>query len=82
MPPTFRSEGEARYDLGLRYLPKCRDTQAIATFHLLSPSGERVSLAQLSKIEEGNSGSEIYREGNLRCVATEYSVRGRGLGVR
>ncbi|MGO9574210.1 MAG: efflux RND transporter permease subunit [Terriglobales bacterium] len=74
-------KGEARYDLTLRYLPNYRDTQeAIKNIRLLSPSGERVSLAQLCKIEERDGGSEIYREGNQRYVAIKYSVRGRDLG--
>jgi len=46
----------------------------------LSPSGERVSLAQLCKISTPDGGSEIYREGNRRYVAIKYSVRGRDLG--
>ena len=72
---------EARYDLVLRYLPKFRDTkEAIESVRLLSPSGERVSLAQLSNIQEKDGGSEIYREGNQRYVAIKYSVRGRDLG--
>ena len=42
--------GEQRYDLVLRYLPQYRDTkEAIEKIRLLSPSGERVSLAQLTK---------------------------------
>jgi cobalt-zinc-cadmium resistance protein CzcA len=74
-------KGEARYDLTLRYLPRYRDTrEAIENIRLLSPSGERVSLAQLCKIEEKDEGSEIYREGNRRYVAIKYSVRGRDLG--
>jgi len=73
--------GEARYDLVLRYLPEYRTTQeAIENIRLLAPSGERVSLAQLCKIEERDGGSEIYREGNQRYVAIKYSVRGRDLG--
>jgi len=74
-------KGEARYDLTLRYLPKYRDTQeAIENIRLLSPSGERVSLAQLCKISMTEGASEIYREGNRRYVAIKYSVRGRDLG--
>jgi heavy metal efflux system protein len=74
-------QGEARYDLTLRYLPSYRDTKdAIENIRLLSPSGERVSLAQLCKISESDGGSEIYREGNQRYVAIKYSVRGRDLG--
>ena len=74
-------KGEARYDLTLRYLPQYRDTkQEIENIRLLSPSGERVSLAQLCKIDEVDGASEVYREGNRRYVAIKYSVRGRDLG--
>jgi cobalt-zinc-cadmium resistance protein CzcA len=74
-------KGEARYDLVMRYLPKYRDTrEAIENIRLLSPSGERVSLAQLCNFSEADGGSEIYREGNQRYVAIKYSVRGRDLG--
>ena len=74
-------EGEQRYDLVARYLAPYRDTQeAIANIRLLAPSGERVSLAQLCKIQMRDGGSEIYREGNQRYVAVKYSVRGRDLG--
>lgn len=74
-------EGEARYDVTLRYPAKYRDTrEAIRNIRLLSPSGERVSLQQLCKIQEQDEGSEIYRENNSRYVAIKYSVRGRALG--
>ncbi len=73
--------GEARYDLVLRYLPQYRDTtEAISNIRLLSPSGERVSLAQLCDVREADEGSEIYRENNQRYVAIKYSVRDRALG--
>jgi cobalt-zinc-cadmium resistance protein CzcA len=74
-------QGEARYDLVMRYLPQYRDTkEAIESIRLLAPSGERVSLGQLCKIVERDGGSEIYREGNQRYIAIKYSVRGRDLG--
>jgi len=74
-------QGEARYDLVVRYLPQYRDTKdAIERIRLLSPSGERVSLAQLCKIRVADGGSEIYREGNRRYIAIKFSVRGRDLG--
>ncbi|MGC9994781.1 MAG: CusA/CzcA family heavy metal efflux RND transporter [Terriglobia bacterium] len=74
-------DGEAHYDLVLRYLPRYRDTrEAIENIRLLSPAGERVSLAQLCNIEERDGASEIYREGNQRYIAIKYSVRGRDLG--
>jgi cobalt-zinc-cadmium resistance protein CzcA len=73
--------GEQRYDLVLRYLPQFRDTrEAIERIRLLSPTGERVSLAQLTESSVSDGGSEIYREANSRYVAIKFSVRGRDLG--
>jgi cobalt-zinc-cadmium resistance protein CzcA len=74
-------KGEESYNLTLRYLPQYRDSrEAIDNIRLLSPSGERVSLAQLCTVKEADEGSEIYRENNERYVAIKYSVRGRALG--
>jgi cobalt-zinc-cadmium resistance protein CzcA len=73
--------GEQRYDLVLRYLPEYRDTrEAIEKIRLLAPTGERVSLAQLTKVSVLDGGSEVYREANSRYIAIKYSVRGRDLG--
>jgi cobalt-zinc-cadmium resistance protein CzcA len=73
--------GEQRYDLVLRYLPQFRDTkEAIEKIRLLAPTGERVSLAQLTIPTVIDGGSEIYREENSRYVAVKFSVRGRDLG--
>jgi cobalt-zinc-cadmium resistance protein CzcA len=74
-------EGEQRYNLVARYLPRYRDTrEGIEKIRLLSPSGERVSLAQLCTIRVADGASTLYREANRRYVAVLYSVRGRDLG--
>ncbi len=74
-------QGEARYDLVVRYQKPYRDTrEAIEDIRLLSPSGERVSLAQLTQVKTEDGAEEIYREQNQRYVAIKYSVRGRDLG--
>jgi cobalt-zinc-cadmium resistance protein CzcA len=74
-------QGEQRYDLVVRYLAPYRNTrEAIENIRLLSPSGERVALAQLCNIQVKDGASEIYREANTRYVAIKYSVRGRDLG--
>jgi cobalt-zinc-cadmium resistance protein CzcA len=74
-------KGEEVYNLTLRYLPEYRSTRdAIDNIRLVSPSGERVSLAQLCTVKEADEGSEIYRENNQRYVAIKYSVRDRALG--
>ena len=74
-------QGEARYDLVVRYQRPYRDTaEAIGNITLLSPSGERVPLSQLTKAQVEDGAEEIYRESNQRYVAIKYSVRGRDLG--
>jgi cobalt-zinc-cadmium resistance protein CzcA len=80
-PLTQVQQGEARYDVTMRYEPKYRNTRdAIENIRLLSPSGERVSLAQLTHATEDDGAEEIYREGGQRYIAIKYSVRGRDLG--
>ena len=74
-------EGDARYDVTPRYSPSFRATpEEIANIRLVSPSGERVSLAQVTKQQIEDGAEEIYREGGLRYVAIKYSVRDRDLG--
>jgi cobalt-zinc-cadmium resistance protein CzcA len=73
--------GEQRYDVVVRYLGPYRNTeQAIDNIRLLSPSGERVSLAQLTKVEVRDGAYDIFREGNTRYVAVTFNVRDRDLG--
>ena len=78
---TQVQQGEARFDVTLRYAKEYRETrEAIEDVRLLSPSGERVSLAQLTQISADDGAEEIYREGGQRYIAIKYSVRGRDLG--
>ena len=73
--------GEARYDLAVRYLPQYRNTEeAIDRIRLLTPSGERIALSQLTTVKTEDGAEEIYREEGRRYVAIKYSVRGRDLG--
>jgi cobalt-zinc-cadmium resistance protein CzcA len=74
--------GEQRYDVVVRYQEPYRNTsQAIAKVRLLSPSGERVSLAQLTNVEVKDGAYDIFREQNSRYVAVTFNVRGRDLGT-
>jgi cobalt-zinc-cadmium resistance protein CzcA len=75
-------QGEASYGVVVRYKEKYRNTQeAIQNIRLLSPTGERVSLAQLTKVEVRDGAYDIFREGNSRYVGVRYEVRGRDLGT-
>jgi cobalt-zinc-cadmium resistance protein CzcA len=78
---TQFQQGEARYDVTLRYQQQFRDTrEAIESVRLLSTSGERVALSQLTKITADDGAEQINREGGQRYIAIKYSVRGRDLG--
>ena len=80
-PVTQVLDGEARYDVMARYSPQYRTTpEEIGNILLLTPSGQRVPLSQLTNIQTVDGAEEIYREGNSRFVAIKYSVRGRDLG--
>jgi len=73
---------EQRYDVVVRYQEPYRNTQqAIAKVRLLSPSGERVSLAQLTNVAVKDGAYDIFREQNQRYVAVTFNVRGRDLGT-
>jgi cobalt-zinc-cadmium resistance protein CzcA len=69
-----------RYDVVVRYQePYRKDPQAISNIRLLSPSGERVSLGQITTMEVRDGAYDIYREGNSRYVSVTFNVRGRDL---
>ena len=78
---TQLQQGEARYDVTLRYEKDYRNTrEAISNVRLLAPTGERVSLDQLTKITSDDGAEQINREGGQRYIAIKYSVKGRDLG--
>ena len=78
---TQVQQGEARFDVALRYQQQFRNTrEAILNIRLLSPSGERVSLGQLTKVSTVDGAEQINRESGQRYIAIKYSVRGRDLG--
>ena len=74
-------QGEAVYNLTVRYQQPYRDTkEAIQDIRILSPSGERVSLAQVAKVQVKDGAYDIYRENGSRYVAIRFEVRDRDLG--
>jgi cobalt-zinc-cadmium resistance protein CzcA len=78
---TQLQQGEAHFDVTLRYQQPYRDTrEAIENIRLLAPSGERVSLAQLTTVSSDDGAEQINRESGQRYIAIKYSVKGRDLG--
>jgi cobalt-zinc-cadmium resistance protein CzcA len=59
--------------------PYRKDQKAISNIRLVAPTGERVSLAQLTKIDVRDGAYDIYREGNSRYLSVTFNVRGRDL---
>jgi len=75
-------QGEAVYNVVVRYQKQYRDTkEAIQNIRLLAPSGERVSLAQVTKVQVRDDAYDIYREDGSRYVAIRFEVRERDLGT-
>jgi Cu/Ag efflux pump CusA len=76
-------DGERRYDLVLRYPPQLRDTkEAIENIRLLSPSGERVSIAQLCKVKNETAVPKFTARrtsgmspSNIACGAATWAAR-------
>src|SRR5579863_3669719 len=74
-------QGEAVYNLTVRYQKPYRDTkEAIQDIRILSPSGERVSLAQVAKVQVKDGAFFIHAEDGIRYVAIRFEVRDRDLG--
>ena len=73
--------GEQRYDVVVRYQEPYRNTaRAIEKIRLVSPSGERVSLAQLTKVEVKDGAYDIYREGNTPLCGGDLQRERPGSG--
>jgi cobalt-zinc-cadmium resistance protein CzcA len=80
-PITQVLQGEAVYNVTARFQKPYRDTkEAIQDIRLLSPSGERVSLAQVTKVQVKDGAYDIYRNNNSRYASIRFEVRDRDLG--
>ena len=83
---TQVQQGEARYDVTLRYQQQFRDTrEAIENVRLLAPSGERVSLAQLTPSQPTTAPSKSIAKAasatspsSTPCAGATWLHGGRG----
>lgn len=60
--------------------PARDDVGKIADLTITAPSGARIPLAQLAKIETVNGAASIVREGNVRFLALKFNVQDRDMG--
>ena len=73
-------EGERRFNLAVR-LSQNGDVLANLRGLLISaPSGERIPVSQLAEFSTREGFGQILRDGNVRRVAIEWSVRERDMG--
>lgn len=77
----FIFEGTLRFDITVRYPEKYRATrEAIAQIIIQTPTGGRIPLSQLVKIEEIVGSRQITREQNQRFITIQCNVNGRDIG--
>ena len=73
-------EGDRRFDLVVRWLPRYRQSQeAIRQIRVTVPGGGYVPLAQVADIRIAEGASFVYRENLERYVPVRFAVRGRDL---
>ncbi|MGD0075391.1 MAG: CusA/CzcA family heavy metal efflux RND transporter [Candidatus Binataceae bacterium] len=73
-------EGDRRFDLVVRWLPKYRQSlDAIRQIRVTVPGGGYVPLAQVADIKTAEGASFVYRENLERYVPVRFAVRGRDL---
>jgi len=74
-------EGIRRFDILVRFVPEYRETKEdIEKILIQAPSGTKVPLIQLTKIEEIIGPRQITREDNQRFIAVQCNVTGRDIG--
>ncbi len=72
--------GERRYDVAVRFPESVRDSSdEIGALTLATPSGARVPLAQIARIETTSGESTITRERGRRHLTVKLNLRGRDL---
>lgn len=74
-------EGVRRFDIYVRYDEKSRDrSDKISQILVDTPSGAKIPLQDLVKMEEVVGPRQITRENNQRFITVQCNVRGRDIG--
>ncbi len=73
-------QGERRYDVAVRFEPRVRSSrEAIGDLTIATPSGARIPLSQVARLELRSGESTITRETNRRHLTVKLNLRGRDL---
>ena len=74
-------DGQRRFDVFVRYAEAYRGTpEDISRALVAAPSGVRVPLGQVARVEEIIGPKQISRESNQRRIVVQANVEGRDLG--
>jgi cobalt-zinc-cadmium resistance protein CzcA len=74
-------EGQQRFPISVRFEEGARrNVEALQDLLVSAPGGERVPLAQIGRIVQGDGPAQVSRENGMRRVVVEANVRGRDLG--
>lgn len=74
-------EGVARFDILVRYASEARSTpEVISNILISSPTGIKVPLSALARVEEIVGPRQITRQNNQRFITVQCNVRGRDMG--
>jgi cobalt-zinc-cadmium resistance protein CzcA len=74
-------EGQQRFPISVRFEEEARrEVLALQGLLISAPGGERVPLAQISRIVQRDGPAQVSRESGMRRVVVEANVRGRDLG--
>lgn len=74
-------EGFRRFGLVVRLMPEARQRPAdFANLLVSAPSGQKIPLSQLARIESIEGPFEVAREDGQRRISIEVNVRGRDVG--
>jgi cobalt-zinc-cadmium resistance protein CzcA len=80
-PITGVFEGQRRFDVVARFIPKARaNPDAIGDLLIPTRDGARVPLAQLAEIRVGDGATIIMRRENQRAITVRTNIRGRDQG--
>jgi len=72
--------GERKYDIAVRFPESVRGSpDEISSLTVTLPSGARIPLSQVARVETGTGESTITREMNRRHITVRLNLRGRDL---
>ncbi len=73
-------EGQRRFALQVRFAPDARrNVEQLGGIQVVSPTGQRILLSQLARVEVDEGPAQVSRENLQRRLTVEANVRGRDL---